>query len=43
MEEIDMETIVRRKNIDLPTDTLQKLSLMAMSQGKSLKAYIEYI
>lgn len=33
--------VVKRKNIDLPLDTLQKLSLIAVSQGKSLKAYIE--
>ncbi len=33
----------KRKNIDLPTDTLQKLSFLALSQGKSLKAYIESI
>lgn len=32
---------IKRKNIDLPVDTLQKLSLMAVSQGKSLKNYIE--
>ncbi len=32
---------VKRKNIDLPVDTLQKLSIMAISQGKSLKNYIE--
>ncbi len=31
----------KRKNIDLPLDTLQKLSIMAASQGKSLKAFIE--
>ena len=31
----------KRKNIDLPIDTLQKLSIMAASQGKSLKACIE--
>lgn len=30
---------LKRKNIDLPIDTLQKLSLMAVAQGKSLKAY----
>lgn len=39
-----METIVlekKRKNIDLPVDTLRKLSIMAASQGQSLKAYIE--
>ncbi len=34
---------IKRKNIDLPIDTLQKLSLMAVSQGKSLKNYIETI
>ena len=34
-------TTLRRKNIDLPVDTLQKLSLMAVAQGKSLKKYIE--
>ena len=32
---------VKRKNIDLPVETLQKLSLLAVAQGKSLKAYIE--
>lgn len=31
----------KRKNIDLPVDTLQKLSIMAASQGKSVKAFIE--
>lgn len=31
----------KRKNIDLPVDVLQKLSVMAASQGKSLKAFIE--
>ena len=34
---------LKRKNIDLPTDVLQKLSLMAVAQGKSLKGYIEFI
>lgn len=34
---------LKRKNIDLPVETLQKLSLMAVAQGKSLKAYIEKI
>lgn len=34
---------IKRKNIDLPVDTLQKLSMLAVSQGKSLKAYIESI
>lgn len=32
---------VKRKNIDLPVETLQKLSIMAVAQGKSLKNYIE--
>ena len=29
------------KNIDLSVDTLKKLSIMAASQGKSVKAFIE--
>lgn len=33
----------KKKNIDLPVDTLQKLSIIAASQGKSLKAFIENI
>lgn len=33
----------KRKNIDLPVDTLHKLSIMAASQGKSVKAFIEYV
>ena len=32
---------VKRKNIDLPVDILQKLSVMAAMHGKNLKAYIE--
>ncbi len=32
---------IKRKNIDLPVDVLQKLSIMAVAQGKSLKKYIE--
>lgn len=32
---------LKRKNIDLPVDVLQKLSLMAVARGKSLKAFIE--
>lgn len=41
-----MATVVlqkKRKNIDLPVDALQKLSIMAASQGKSVKAFIENI
>ena len=38
-----METTIKRKNIDLPVEVLQKLSLMAVAQGRSLKAYIEHI
>lgn len=34
---------IKRKNIDLPVETLQKLSLMAVAQGKSLKKFIETI
>lgn len=41
--EEDMETTIKRKNIDLPVEVLQKLSLMAVAQGRSLKAYIEQI
>ena len=39
----DMATAlnIKRKNIDLPVDTLQKLSIMAVAQGKSLKKFIE--
>lgn len=32
---------IKRKNIDLPIDTIQKLSLLAVAKGLSLKAYIE--
>ena len=41
----DMATAlnVKRKNIDLPVDVFQKLSIMAASQGKSLKNFIETI
>ncbi len=41
----DMATAlnIKRKNIDLPVDTLQKLSIMAVAQGKSLKNFIETI
>ena len=38
-----MDTTLKRKNIDLPVDTLKKLSLMAVAQGKGLKAYIEQV
>lgn len=34
---------IKRKNIDLPLETFHKLSLLAVAQGKSLKAYIESI
>ena len=34
---------IKRKNIDLPVETFQKLSLMAVAQGKSLKKFIESI
>lgn len=32
---------LKRKNIDLPIEAWQKLSMMAVAQGKSLKKYIE--
>ena len=38
-----MDATLKRKNIDLPLDAIQKLTVMAVSQGKSLKAYIEQI
>ena len=38
-----MDTSIKRKNIDLPVEVLQKLSLMAVAQGRSLKTYIEQI
>lgn len=38
-----METTIKRKNIDLPVEVLQKLSLMAVAQGRSLKSYIEQL
>ena len=31
-----METIIKRKNIDLPVEVLQKLSLMAVAQANSI-------
>lgn len=41
----DMATAlnIKRKNIDLPVDTMQKLSIMAAARGKSLKNFIETI
>ena len=38
-----MEATITRNDIDLLIDTIQKLSVMAVAQGKSLKAYIEQI
>lgn len=40
---MDTTLNIKRKNIDLPVETLQKLSIMAVAQGKSLKKYIESI
>ena len=34
---------LKRKNIDLPVDVLQKLSMVAVARGLSLKAYIEQV
>lgn len=31
----------KRKSIDLPMETIQKLSAMAVANGKTLKAFIE--
>ena len=40
-----METtaLKKRKNIDLPSDVFRSLSIMAASEGKNLKAFIESI
>lgn len=38
-----MDVTLKRKNIDLPSDVLQKLSIMAACQSKSLKAFIESV
>ncbi len=38
-----MEVAIRRKNIDLPVDVLQKLSMVAVTKSMSLKSYIEDI
>lgn len=40
---MEAKAAIKRKNIDLPVDILQKLSVMAENHGKSLKAYIEGI
>jgi hypothetical protein len=33
----------KRKNIDIPIDTFRSLSIKAAADGKSLKAFIEYL
>ena len=33
----------KRKNIDIPMDTFRNLSIKAAADGKSLKAFIEYL
>lgn len=38
-----MEAILKRKSIDLPTETLRILSSSARAERKSVKAYIESI
>ena len=41
-----MSTLViekKRKNIDIPMNTFRNLSFRAVSEGKSLKSYIENI
>ena len=32
----------KKKLIELPEDTLKRLSFMAVSEGKSLKAFIDH-
>lgn len=39
----NMGTVIKQKNIDLPIEVLQKLSIMAVAQGRSLQSYIETI
>lgn len=34
---------LRRKNIDLPVEAIDRLSNMAMAHGKTLKSYIEQL
>lgn len=36
-----METTMKRKIVDLPSDILERLSEMAVKSGKTLKAYME--
>ena len=39
-----MDTLVvarKRKNIDIPVDVFQNLSMRAVSEGRSLKSFIE--
>jgi len=33
----------KRKNIDIPIDTFRNLSIRAVSEGRSLKSYIEHL
>lgn len=39
----NMELILKRENIDLPMDVLEKLSELACRSGKSLKCYMESV
>ena len=38
-----METVMKRKSVDLPSDVLDRLSGMALRSGKTLKAYMESV
>ena len=41
MKTLDVQK--KRKNIDIPIDTFRSLSIKAAADGKSLKAFIEYL
>ena len=38
-----MDITVKRKNIDLPVDVLERLAAMARKSGKTLKGYMESV
>ena len=38
-----MELTLKRKNIDLPSDVIERLTVLASKSGESLKSYMERI
>lgn len=38
-----MELTLKRKNIDLPSDVVERLTVLASKSGESLKSYMERI